>query len=237
MKTLSNNSIIRLEINALQHELSDLKSLKIIIENEIKDFSIRYDEELGELLLKLLEIRSKYSEEVRSKDNNHKETTQETDEYNTYKESLDLRRSKYKPTLSPSDLSKLKKAFRMASKLCHPDIATPSNKEKANKIFVQLLTAYEDNNLELVLKILTNLQNNGLNIDVDYNEDPSINLQQKLESLKSEISVVRDEIKQLQKTEAYKIASSTKRIDDYFSIKKIEIEKEIQSLLSKYGES
>jgi hypothetical protein len=97
--------------------------------------------------------------------------------------------------------------------------------------------AYERNDLKSVLEILRNLQNNGLDIDTDVSYLDETNFNQVIDTLKSEIYSIRNEIKKLQASETYKVACSTKDIDSYFNIKKIEIEKEIQMLLSKNGDS
>jgi hypothetical protein len=229
--------LLKIEIKALKHELAELKSLKLEIEKDIKDFASKYDEELGDLLLKLLELRSKISEAANGRNNPSDNPTPETKEYQSYKENLDSSQYESSPTLTADEQAEIKKAFRLASKLCHPDIASPSDKEKANEIFVRLQHAYERNDLKSVLEILRNLQNNGLDIDTDVSYLDETNFNQVIDTLKSEIYSIRNEIKKLQASETYKVACSTKDIDSYFNIKKIEIEKEIQMLLSKNGDS
>jgi hypothetical protein len=232
-----NLDLLELEFKALQHELADLKSLKVEIEKELKDFASRYDLELGEIILKLLDLRAQFSESRKDNPDSEKEARRAKNDYEEYKSKLESAEVNDKLGLSPAEQAELKKAFRMASKLCHPDIAAHDEKEHANQIFINLKNAYEKDNLLKVKEILHNLQINGLDMNFERGASGRAALEQQLHNLKTEISKIRDEIKQIRKTESYRIFYSTKDMDAYFEIKRMEIEKEISVLLSQYGTS
>lgn len=232
-----NLDLLELEFKALQHELADLKSLKVEIEKELKDFASRHDLELGEIILKLLDLRAQFSELKNDNPDTEKEARRAKNDYEEYKSKLQSAEVNEKLDLSPTEQAELKKAFRMASKLCHPDIVSHDEKEHANQIFINLKNAYEKNNLLKVNEILRNLQINGLDMNFECGASDRAVLEQKIRDIKTEVSQIRDEIKQIQKTESYRVFYSTNDISSYFKIKRMQIEKEISVLLSQNGTS
>jgi hypothetical protein len=232
-----NLDLLELEFKALQHELADLKSLKVEIEKELKDFASRYDLELGEIILKLLDLRAQFSESKNDNPDTEKEARRAKNDYEEYKSKLESAEVSAKLDLSTAEQAELKKAFRMASKLCHPDIVAHDEKERANQIFINLKIAYEKNNLLKVNEILRNLQINGLDMNFERGASGRAALEQQLHDLKNEISKIRDEINKIRKTESYRILYSTKDINAYFKVKRVEIEKEISILRSHNGTS
>jgi len=232
-----NLDLLELEFKALQHELADLKSLKVEIEKELKDFASRYDLELGEIILKLLDLRAQFSESRKDNPDSEKEARRAKNDYEEYKSKLQSAEVNEKLDLSPTEQAELKKAFRMASKLCHPDIVAHDEKGQANQIFINLKNAYEKNNLLKVNEILRNLQINGLDMNFECGASDRAVLEQKIRDIKTEISQIRDEIKQIRKTESYRIFYSTNDISAYFKVKRVEIEKEISILRSHNGTS
>ena len=54
--------------------------------------------------------------------------------------------------------NELRKNYRKATKLCHPDKVTDEQKELATKMFTDLKNAYDNNNLEKLNKILSELE-------------------------------------------------------------------------------
>jgi hypothetical protein len=232
-----NLDLLELEFKALQHELADLKSLKVEIEKELKDFASRYDLELGEIILKLLDLRAQFSESKNDNPDTEKEARRAKNDYEEYKSKLESAEVNEKLDLSPTEQAELKKSFRMASKLCHPDIVAHDEKERANQIFINLKNAYEKNNLLKVNEILRNLQINGLDMNFERGASGRAALEQQLHDLKTEISKIREEINKIRKTESYRIFYSTKDINSYFKVKRVEIEKEISILQSHNGTS
>jgi hypothetical protein len=185
----------------------------------------------------LLDLRAQFSESKNDNPDTEKEARRAKNDYEEYKSKLESAEVNEKLDLSPTEQEELKKAFRMASKLCHPDIVAHDEKERANQIFINLKNAYEKNNLLKVNEILRNLQINGLDMNFERGASGRAALEQQLHDLKTEISKIRDEINKIRKTESYRIFYSTKDINNYFKVKRVEIEKEISILRSHNGTS
>ena len=153
---------LRLEIYALELQISSLQDEKSEIEKNIRTFEIRHNHVLGEIILKILDLRkliaireAENSPQDESKKQAEKEAKQDYKQYqDNYKENQD--KALYE--LTPEEQRELKANYRKASKLCHPDAVGNEYAEEAAHIFVNLQKAYEENDLEKVNKLLKNLQ-------------------------------------------------------------------------------
>ena len=149
----------KLEIKGLELIISALEDEKTEIEKLIYQFDLRYNRELGELILKLLELkRDKLKEELKtdeSKKQEYEETEKDFEDFNkNYKESHE----QVNYDISDEQKIELRNKFRKASKLCHPDVVAEEFKKEAEKVFIELKQAYEQNDMETVNEIYSNLE-------------------------------------------------------------------------------
>ena len=122
--------------------------------------------------------------------------------------------------------SELKKLWKKACKLCHPDIVIDKFKEKAHEIMQALNDAYSKKDIVKVQEILSNLEN-GLTFEI---ESDNINdkelLKEKIKQYKKNILVLEKEIEDLKHDETYQIIQEIDDVDLYFEELKSELQSE-----------
>src|SRR6185312_3730080 len=129
---------LRLEAQVLASELQQLRDEKVELEKVIGDFSARHNKELGALILRILRHRKESA----------KGTPQESEaenEYNSYNKDYEFELEKKVMELTEDESEELKRSYRKASKLCHPDVVSDEQKAIAERIFSDLNAAYERN--------------------------------------------------------------------------------------------
>ncbi|MBK7560888.1 MAG: DnaJ domain-containing protein [Chitinophagaceae bacterium] len=116
---------------------------KAELEKLIHDFGVRHNNELGELILKILRFRKSKA----------KGTSQETEaekDFNDYSKEYEISKDAKINELNEDEQKELKQKYRKASKLCHPDVVSEEQKELADKLFAELNAAYASNDLKRV---------------------------------------------------------------------------------------
>ena len=142
---------LKLEAKSLEAKLNKLSDEKADLEKLIHEFGVRHNKELGELILKILKYRK----------NKAKGTTEEKEaeeDYKNYSQEFEVSKNEKIANLTEEELIEIKKKYRKASKLCHPDVVSEDQKELADKLFTELNKAYEQNDLKKVSEILENLK-------------------------------------------------------------------------------
>ena len=137
--------VIRNKLKILAIKIKNLENTKAEIERIINTFNIRYNSELGELILKNLE--------------NRKEKFKNTPKGNEAKRDYEDFKANFNPNtvtsifvLTKEEQIILKEKYRLASKICHPDVVLESQKENAHKLFTELNSAYRINDLKKVIE-------------------------------------------------------------------------------------
>jgi hypothetical protein len=176
---------LKLEIKNLENQLNAFDNEKIELEKLLSDFQHRHTQELGNIILEILRLRK-----LKFKSNKSKYEEAENDE-KQYREQVDLEQERIVYELNDIEKIELKKKFRSATVLCHPDKVCDEYKEAAESIFIELKKAYDANDLKKVNEILNDL-NKG-----DLFKSRSETVSEK-ELLKSAISTLRRKIKTLE---------------------------------------
>lgn len=141
--------------------------------------------------------------------------------------------------LNDEEKIELKKLYKKAAKLCHPDIVPDELKEKAHKIMQELNEAYSKQDLNKIKSILTSLETTGFGLLVvsDSIDDKEI-LRAKLEEFKENISNLEEEIEDIKLDDTFVTISELDNWDEYFEdlknelqIKKEKLEKEASEIL------
>ncbi|MCW2118240.1 hypothetical protein [Flavobacterium sp. 7A] len=148
------------------------------------------------------------------------------DFYNTYQESL----KKEKPKeLNEDDLRILKQTYRKATKLCHPDKVTDDQKELAQKVFNDLKEAYDNNDLEKVKSILSDLEKGFFK-----SQGETITIKEKLVLIKHQLETKRkaleESLKYLKNTEIHRKVIKIDNWEIYFEETKQQFQKMIEEL-------
>jgi curved DNA-binding protein CbpA len=223
--------ILQKEIANLENELEILSEEKNEYINEINRFNTRYTLELGEIIEELLELKAEY---LYLQINQNKDSNEDIyREYEEIKEEYQNFHSQYEDTIqvennkeiiNNDDLKKLKKIFRDAVKLCHPDIVSEDKKDEAHKIMQKLNDAYQRKMFDEVMDIFDNIQN-------DFTSDAILDiksLDKKTLNIKKAIEDTTFEINNIINSDDYMVLNEIEDFEKYFEDTKKEFEDEIE---------
>jgi hypothetical protein len=217
-------SSLELEIKYLENQLTAFESESIELEKIILEFQNRHAIELGEIILEILKLKKN-----KHRNNQDKFKQAERDE-ERYQEQYNFEKKNEIIKLSNKQKSQLKKKFRKATFLCHPDKVNDEFKELAEEYFVKLKSAYDLNDLGRVCEILSELEsNNFLKLNSEkITEVDLLNL--KISKLKRHIEHIQNKIILIKKSKAYQIVYQIKDWDEYFQKTKLKLKNEIDYL-------
>ena len=214
---------LKLEAKSLEVELKKLSDEKADIDKIIYEFSVRQRNELGEIIEKILNYNRAKAQGTPQEQEAEKEYKDYYDQYEINKDGMVLE-------LSDEEKKELKRLYRKASKLCHPDVINEIQKEEAQKIFAELNSAYEQNDLKRVTEILANLEKGEFFISISDAVNEKQLLKSEVEKLRLRINELRTQIKALKLSEAYRTIISISNWDNYFSTTKESLEQHLASL-------
>ncbi|MGB0937411.1 MAG: hypothetical protein ACPGTQ_08130 [Colwellia sp.] len=132
--------------------------------------------------------------------------------------------------LNADEIKELKKIYRAASKLCHPDIVAEEFKEQATDIMTAVNIAYKEKNLKELTQLLTKLQK-GLAFTVASDSINNLELlKEKLDELKLKYKTVKNEILEINNSQTYQVIQDIEDWDVYFLSIKTELESNLSQL-------
>jgi len=214
-------SALQLEIRMLENQINAFENEKIDLEKLLIDFEYRHTKELGHLILSILKIRKeKY---------NNKESEKDFEDYQR-EYTKELQRKVFE--LPDEDKKILKKEYKNASILCHPDKFVNESIEvqkKAEEIFKELNEAQKNNDLERIREIVYNLKRGILSISTLKNQDKEL-LKLTAKSLKKKLNDLQIEIEGIKESETFIHINSLKNWDFYFITQKELLEQELVEL-------
>jgi hypothetical protein len=203
---------LRFEISNLENQINNFDNEKIELEKLISDFQYKHSKYLGDLILKILNLRK-----INAANKEHfEEATQDEKDYN---EHLNKEKNKVFFELSANEEIELKKVFRTASKLCHPDKFINEDKELAelaDDIFKELNDANQKNDITRVLQIHENLQKGILKRTIENKIDNKQKLKSTILFLEEKLSRIKFQIQQIKNSETYSTIVEIDDFDHYF---------------------
>lgn len=210
---------LELEYNTHINEKAELE--KILFE-----FQHQHTLELGSLILKILKLRKEIF-------HNDKEKFKEAEnDEKQYKSQFNEENKKQIIDLNSNEKEELKKKFRKASVLCHPDKVNEKHKKEAQDIFINLKAAYDNNNLEKVSEILENLEKTHFKSNSDTISEID-NLKFLINQIEYKIKNIIEKLAEIKNSETYLTILSIKDWNLYFAKKKNELNIEYENLKTK----
>jgi len=167
-----------------------------------------------------------------SKDNKEKYDEAEQDE-KKYKEQIDKKRDQEIQNLSEEQKIELRKKYRQATVLCHPDkfVNEPIEIQKqAEEIFKELTEANEKNDIERVSQILANLEKGILSTEKGSKITDKDRLRATIIRLKEKVKKLENELMTIKQSETYNTIINIKNLDEYFSSLKEKLNTELDDL-------
>lgn len=219
---------MRLELKALELQISSLEDERMEIEKLLYNFEIRHNKELGELISKLLFLRKeKLKKEAQIDKTKQPEAEEAENDYQSYNKSLDETKNEKIQDLTEDELKEIKLKYRKASKLCHPDVVDEKFKESAQQTFTELQKAYETNDIERVNEILSNLEK-GFFTKKSEKEDEKKELLFVLIQLRTKRDEIEKSLINLKTYITYKTISEISDWNAYFEDIRKQLEDEVQ---------
>lgn len=228
---------LQLEIRSLEYQISSLSDEKTDIEKSIRSFELKYNEELGGLITKILFykkiVAEKLANEFKNDEQKQKEFEEAKFDYEDFSKSYNEKLNEKKPfVLDEEKQNELKKNYRKATKLCHPDKVTDEQKELATKIFTDLKDAYDNNNLEKVNLILNDLEKG-----IFKSQGETIDKKDKLKIIRENLIRKRQELEEIlltiKNTDVFNKISNIENLDNYFAETKEKFNKILSELENK----
>ena len=220
---------LKLEIRQLEHQLNAYDNEKIEIEKLLAEFHHRHTKELGWYISRLLHLRKLLSQD------DPKAYAEAVQDEKDYHEQVEAENEKTIYEIDEEQRKDLKKSYRKASQICHPDRVSEDMKEIAEQIFIQLNQAYEQNDIKTVNKILTELEQG-----IFRPRSETVNEKQKLQAivgqLKFKIQQIESEIHEMKDSEAYQTIIDIDDWNRYFTDTKEKLIDEIDRLEQKLNE-
>jgi hypothetical protein len=211
---------LKLEIINLENKVNAFSNEKIELEKLLAEFQHRHTSELGQLILEILELRK-----VIFKYDKDKFEEAQNDE-KQYKEQFEAEKNKEIFELTGEQKSELKRLFRKASFLCHPDKVGSENKHIAQQMFVELKNAYDINDMNRVTEICKDLEKGYYFVPNSETISEKELLKFEIGKLKMSSLKLEKEIIEIKQSNAFKTVSEISDWDAYFSITRKDLEKE-----------
>lgn len=219
------------EIAALKRELKLLETLfgetdneRMELEKLLADFDHRYSMELGDILLEILSLRKLL---FQADEPRYREA--EKDE-RQYREKVISDKKQQKLELDGNEQQALKKKFRMATLLCHPDKVNDKNKVAAQEIFIRLKNAYDSNDLKQVEEILNDLGKGNFFQSKSDTISEKEQLMAEIDKLRRRIESIEKEISSIKNSSAYKSVIVIENWNEYFRKRKATLEAELEEI-------
>ena len=215
---------LQLEVKILENQLNVFENERIEIEKLLADFHHKHAIELGDIILEILKLRElKYRKYTKK----HEEAKED---YKQYSKQFDAEKEKTRFELADEEMIELKKRFRKATFLCHPDKVGDEFKEAAQNIFVELKAAYETNDLKKVTEILNNLEKGNFFKSISDTISEKNKLLAAGSKLHNQIKTLEIEIIKIKLSETFKTINNIDNWGVYFKKTKEILEQELQEL-------
>lgn len=225
---------LKIELKVLEKQFLALNCKVEEYHNKINDFNARYHKELGELIEEILILREEYYEYM------YKHSKEFEYEYFEAKKDFEDFHEEFKKfklddpiELSKQEKKELKRLYKKASKLCHPDIIEDTKKDKAEEVFKELNAAYQHNDIKKVSEILEHLMTGeSFTATSDSLFDVKI-LKRKIKAAREKIRAVKIELEAIKKSETFILVNKIVDLDEYFDRKRNELLDEKENILEK----
>ena len=144
-------------------------------------------------------------------------------EYEEVKQSLDD-----KCEIDAEEAKELKKLYKKASRICHPDLVIDEYKSQATEIMKSLNEAKSNNNITKVREILSDIEN-GIIFKTQSDSISNLKiLEKKIEEFLQSIENLENDIKEIQDDEIFIEIQNIDNMNEYFKLKREELEEEYE---------
>ncbi|MRS14408.1 DNA repair protein [Enterobacteriaceae bacterium RIT691] len=218
----------RLELKALETELSELIDRRNARIQRLDEFNDLYLTRLGPLMTEILRLRKVLAEKLLRKqlyegaepaaEESARKADAASQDYESYRQRHQeaQRHQAAQERLAESERQELKRLWRQASKLCHPDLVEGDLKIQATSMMVELNQARQRGDLATIRLILGKLiQGQQSLMPGDRLNDPQ-RLQRRIQELRQQIGVLNAELIALEKEGSWQLVTTLRDPEGYF---------------------
>ena len=236
---------LKLEIKVVELEIASAETELLEIQKQLYDFNIQHNRILGDIIRQILELRKEIFRMEAAEDEADEKAKEKYEEaqndYKEYNKDYEELKSKTYHELTEEETIDLKKTYRKASLICHPDrnMDEPEEvREQLERIFKELNEANSENDLKKVKEILVRLETKEFsNISSISLKDDSLKNKEKLRSriasLKSKLNDLKSEIENVLNSETYTKVFEIEDFTSYFNKTRTQLQKQLTHLLDK----
>ena len=138
---------LKVEIRILELQIKALDAERADIEKMLHEFSVQHTLQLGDLIIRILQLRKEQA-------GTQPERDEAKADYDQYQQEYTETRQQPHHELTVEEQAELKKRYRKAAQLCHPDVVAEQLKGYAEELFKELKSASDSNDLVRVTEIL-----------------------------------------------------------------------------------
>jgi hypothetical protein len=212
------------ELQDLEIQLNELNIQKGELEKLLADFQHRHTIELGDIISEILSLRrNKYKE-------NEEKFAEASRDYENYSSQYKIEKEKKIFNLTKEQEQELKKKYRKAAVICHPDKVSEEFKADAERIFDELKQATDNNDLAKVVQILESLEAGNFFKASSETISDREKLETQIVKVKGLIQNLEAEITSIKQSKTYQTINSIDDWDDYFTKTKIKLSLELDSM-------
>lgn len=215
---------LKIEFQNLENQLSAIDNERVEYDKLLSNFHHRHTIELGNIILEILRLKM-----LKFKANKERFAEAERDE-SQYRTHFDVERKKCILELTEEEKLDLKKRFRKASILCHPDKVSDEFKNQAQNMFIELKDAYDSNDLKRVTEILQDLQSSSFFKSKSETLVKKDLLKAAIIKLRKQIKQIEDDIYKIKESDTYNMIIQIKDWDIYFEQLKAKLNEELEEL-------
>ena len=225
-------SALKMEIRILEYEIVALENERTECEKILRHFNLMMQKMVGDLLEKILrykkDIAFKNRNESKYSESEYQEAKKMYEEQAKQREEAE-KEEEYLFALSNDEKLDLKKLYKLAVVLCHPDKVAEKDKQEAEIIFIKLHDAYVRQDIATVASIYEQLKRGWFSGDINKIDDKELLLKKKQELIKKRASILLD-IETIKESEGWEISHFEEPIEGYFSNIKVQLEEELAHL-------
>jgi hypothetical protein len=218
---------LKLEIKNLENQINGYDNEKTELEKLLSEFQHRHTIELGEIILDILKLRK-----LKFKTDKSKYEEAENDE-RQYSEQVNSEKEREIFELSVEQKIELKRKFRKATVLCHPDKFANEPIEilkQAEEIFKELNEANSKNDLKGVTEILADLEKGILSTSKGDKLTDKDKLRATIIRLHVKVKILENDIITIKQSETFETIINIEDWDEYFKIIKEKLQRELEEL-------
>ncbi|AMO47097.1 DnaJ-domain-containing protein 1 [Kosakonia oryzendophytica] len=170
---------------------------------------------IASLLAEALELESGLTREDEPTRHARDEARQEYENHQEQQHDAEKRFS-FEQKMTEDERTELKRLWRQASKLCHPDLVDNELKNEAHGMMVQLNQARERGDLSAIRSLLTRLQQGLDPMMASDRLNDLQRLRQRIVEVKQHIATLIEELAALEKEETWQLVSTLGDQETYF---------------------